>query len=410
MSFLDPIVNGIAYAIKTLSGTVSVSDSPAPTQIGDTLKITQITPTIKAEWGVGSGVASALQSTLGDIDVASATPQLGRVAVIAGVEPFYMEWTALAPANVGLANVTNDAQLKRADNDWTGYATQSGPLVAGDKILIESATGGAKRVVDRSAFLRTGNPFIDPPATAWSIYDDEFDGGSADLATRGWTITDNAGNVKTRSGDVNWSEAPGAAGSALTYRSTIIGSTIFLQFGTSSSMLYRSAIGNAYAATGTMAVRMGGQTQLASVSRRIFTTDTNSGNWSDGTTGNTWHGIDLSGSTYRYRTVSLKQGVATYWDNTLNLDARTPGDVFYLSRGTPPGAGSVAGYIIDSSRMAPCYFYNNSNSSIPAWNRIGLSMGVDNLGSPSFGQLYGPAAVIAIDYIRFSPTFMRWFV
>ena len=48
------------------------------------------------------------------------------------------------PTEVGLGNVTNDAQLKRADNDWVGYTEDIAP-VFGDFILIEKGVDGAKR-------------------------------------------------------------------------------------------------------------------------------------------------------------------------------------------------------------------------------------------------------------------------
>lgn len=52
----------------------------------------------------------------------------------------------LVPADVSLGNVTNDAQLKRADNDWSGFAAMSSPA-SGDHLLLERASDGAKRRV-----------------------------------------------------------------------------------------------------------------------------------------------------------------------------------------------------------------------------------------------------------------------
>lgn len=69
-------------------------------------------------------------------------------------------------------------------------------------------------------------PYIVPPATP-NAFDDEFSSGSADLATRGYTIVNaTTGVAQTRSGDIApWGAAPAAG----TYFSTIIGSWIFLQ-------------------------------------------------------------------------------------------------------------------------------------------------------------------------------------
>lgn len=47
---------------------------------------------------------------------------------------------------VGLGNVTNDAQLKRADNDWNGYSEET-TVASGDWILIEKSGGGLKKKI-----------------------------------------------------------------------------------------------------------------------------------------------------------------------------------------------------------------------------------------------------------------------
>lgn len=47
---------------------------------------------------------------------------------------------------VGLGNVTNDAQLKRADNDWASMTEDTSPAVD-DFVLIEKDTSGAKKKV-----------------------------------------------------------------------------------------------------------------------------------------------------------------------------------------------------------------------------------------------------------------------
>jgi hypothetical protein len=82
------------------------------------------------------------------------------------------------------------------------------------------------------AGLPTGNPYVDPPAVA-NNFDDEFETGSPDLATRGWTIKNTAGTTLTRSGDVDaWNASGPAAG---TYWSTLRGSQLLVQFPTAAS-------------------------------------------------------------------------------------------------------------------------------------------------------------------------------
>lgn len=53
---------------------------------------------------------------------------------------------SVTASQVGLANVTNDAQLKRADNDWTEISEESTPD-SNDYVIIEKTTTGAKRKV-----------------------------------------------------------------------------------------------------------------------------------------------------------------------------------------------------------------------------------------------------------------------
>ena len=48
--------------------------------------------------------------------------------------------------SVGLENVTNDAQLKRDDNDWVEFPEEPNPEST-DTLLLEKATTGAKRKV-----------------------------------------------------------------------------------------------------------------------------------------------------------------------------------------------------------------------------------------------------------------------
>ncbi len=53
---------------------------------------------------------------------------------------------AVTKAQVGLENVTNAAQLARADNDWAGFQAEGAPE-ADDQLLLEKAIGGAKKRV-----------------------------------------------------------------------------------------------------------------------------------------------------------------------------------------------------------------------------------------------------------------------
>lgn len=79
---------------------------------------------------------------------------------------------SVTKSQVGLSNVTNDAQLKRADNDWSAFTTESDPD-DDDIILIEKGTGGAKRIVTINTLIQD----------AGEEYEVEDDGLSATTST-----------------------------------------------------------------------------------------------------------------------------------------------------------------------------------------------------------------------------------
>jgi len=136
---------------------------------------------------------------------------------------------------VGLGNVTNDAQLKRAAGDFSTFTGKSTPILA-DKLLIEdSAAAGVKKVVTAAELLKlvavnvsgSGNPYIDAPFTA-DAWNEEFSGGDPDLANRGWTVYNFDDNTTmARVGDITGT--PSSTLTAGQYRSTIHGSTLLLQ-------------------------------------------------------------------------------------------------------------------------------------------------------------------------------------
>ena len=65
------------------------------------------------------------------------------------------------PSQVGLGNVTNDAQLKRAGNDFTAFSQKTG-LSSNDILLIEdSAASYAKKKVTYSGLLTTMETYFD---------------------------------------------------------------------------------------------------------------------------------------------------------------------------------------------------------------------------------------------------------
>ncbi|MBW2675548.1 MAG: hypothetical protein JRD89_19415, partial [Deltaproteobacteria bacterium] len=51
------------------------------------------------------------------------------------------------PTQVGLGNVTNDAQLKRGDADWAGFDSKTTPISTDEFLIEDAAAGGAKKRV-----------------------------------------------------------------------------------------------------------------------------------------------------------------------------------------------------------------------------------------------------------------------
>ena len=114
------------------------------------------------------------------------------------------------------------------------------------RVTIASSGGGG------GGSSGTGNPYIDAP-TSPDSWDDEFLGGSPDLATRGWTIYNHTDSTTmTRVGNVTGS--PSGTLSNSQYRSTIFGSTLMLQVPTSKFVfVLKAATGS-----GMFVARMGG--------------------------------------------------------------------------------------------------------------------------------------------------------
>lgn len=86
---------------------------------------------------------------------------------------------------------------------------------------------GAAGAPGASGSGELSSPWI-PQASSDLTWNDEFDSGSADLATRGWTVERwDTGATMTRAGDVSYHQGLTVTGTQ--YRSTIVGSQIHIQ-------------------------------------------------------------------------------------------------------------------------------------------------------------------------------------
>ena len=161
---------------------------------------------------------------------------------------------------LSLDNVTNDAQVNSAIG---GYTAKS-PVASADQFyLADSAASNAiKRatLADIIALVptSTGNPYIDLPSSP-NAFDDEFNSGSDDMATRGWTVRNPSGTLLTRSGAINPWDSTGPVGN--TYWSTRIGSWMFLQAAPGVQLDISKAI--TLAAGDTVSIRTGGSYHFA---------------------------------------------------------------------------------------------------------------------------------------------------
>lgn len=174
---------------------------------------------------------TSIQSTLGSTIVNSFNSRTGAVVPTSG------DYTATL---VGLGNVTNDSQLKRSANDFNTFTHKTAPAAADVLILEDSAAVGVKKYATITEVVGSTAASQSPytiRTSAASAVDDEFYGGSADLATRGWTVRNmTAGVAMTRVGDVD----PWAASTLTTsqYRSTIQGTYLLLQIPTNNNRVF----------------------------------------------------------------------------------------------------------------------------------------------------------------------------
>jgi hypothetical protein len=283
MSFLDNVLSGLAYRLKTLSGVVDVSEAPAP-EPGQVLTALDAT---HAEWldptgGGGGGTAdtaNALATTGDPVDVSGAAPPTAGQVLTAlddinaawvdpplppdifdtantvlcaldgdgglGPVPVFMPpSTALMRAAAGdifagtpadLATLLGSAVVPSslydantvltADVDNTPHALAAAPST----ILLRGASGNIKwgTAAEAKALLGltdNANPVWDPPATP-NADDEEF--ATDTLASGVFTVVNESalGTPFTRAGAVDPASAPAAG----TYRTTLVRGSLLFQ-------------------------------------------------------------------------------------------------------------------------------------------------------------------------------------
>lgn len=143
-------------------------------------------------------------------------------------------YTALMELFDAVENLSTDAEPP-TELQFTNALLALGPVTDGDYLRVE----GNQLVSQPLVVPRVPPPniYIEPP-DAPHAFDDEFDSSEPDLALRGWTFrSSTTGQDMIRVGDVDPAQAPQQFTLPTHYRSTIYGSTLYLQ--TQGAMLYK---------------------------------------------------------------------------------------------------------------------------------------------------------------------------
>lgn len=202
---------------------------------------------------IGSGAGTVAAGNDSRLSDARTPTSHASSHAAAGSDP-----VTITPTQAGLSAVTNDAQTKAA---ISGYAAKS-PVTGADIVYLgDSAASFALKKATLTDVVALASSAAPAGSSGWPLYglptvgsdltfNDEFDAGSVDLATRGWIVVDWAtGVVMTRRGNLEFTSASTLI--AGQYNSELIGSTMFLQCHSSNTMfVYKvvSATDKMYAA------------------------------------------------------------------------------------------------------------------------------------------------------------------
>lgn len=156
---------------------------------------------------------------------------------IPGLSPGNTNPTVIGSTASGDLSGTYPAPNVAAIHETSGPTKLTVGAISDGQSLVR--TGNA--IVGSALAAPSGNPYIDPPATP-SSFDDEFDSGSPDLATRGWTVLNGSNVAMTRVGDIQPWNVSAASLTGTQYLSTIVGSQIQIQVSPGTEMRLRKAV------------------------------------------------------------------------------------------------------------------------------------------------------------------------
>lgn len=244
---------------------------------------------------------------------------------------------------------------------------------------------GGSLVMAPPAPALLGSPMID--ASAAAIFADEFSSGSADLATRGWTVwCESSGNTMSRVGPFQLNPT-GLSSSQ--YRSTVIGSQLIFQFADSLAISITRASANNNDQSYT--TRFGTSVGKAAVYLGL-SNQTPGGDMFTNSFGVEWDTAGISEDPGFY--MPVRRGGSTNGSRftALNRATMPPIDVVYLSRGVgASGTLNFADYCWASPSSTDYNFQGTNALATVGGFGLKLVSPPSNIG------------VVFIDYIRVFP-------
>jgi len=210
MSFLDAILTGTADELATTGSPVSIGEAAPPTTANEQLVTVDAT---HAEW-----------QPLPAPPIASDLIVAGNGLVLTGTR---LDVVGHADGSIDVAEDAVRVGVLASDAQHGNRG--GGALHAVVGVLAGFMSSADKAKLDAIAVGALTDPFLKRPTTpsAWDMECGTW--SDPDFANNGWTVLLGAApwSVVTRAGDIT----PGVTPAAGTYRSTLIGGQLFVQFG-----------------------------------------------------------------------------------------------------------------------------------------------------------------------------------
>lgn len=240
------------------------------------------------------------------------------------------------------------------------------------------------------------NIYIDPP-TAPHAFDDEFRGGSADVASRGWTFVNDSLQPMVRVGEVEYGVAfisgaePGGGLADNQYRSSLFESHLTIQMPAGvSALMYKAQTGAALYA---MRAKSSFSVPAQVLAMCAVRDDPSTKSFIASNNRHGWSGIDSNGG---FNARGNIQGDA-YGSASVAIDRDYPADLYMLRLGGS-GTYEVLAIQVDTLRQVGLVRLSPS-ASLNGYGYAGLYMkgASQTYGTGSWGA---GVSIFQIDYIR----------